>query len=680
MKRALGSILLVVIILTSSVFVGTAFAAPNELTPVIVGFKGLPDAALIHAFGGQITYEYSIINAIACSLPAQAVNALQKNPNIAYVEEDFEVTALEYGYPTEDWGIKQIGANSVHETNKGTEIKVGVIDTGINRLHEDLKLRYVTGWDFVNNDNDPMDDNGHGTHCSGIIAASLNSIAVVGVAPEASIYAYKVLNRYGSGTTSAVIAGIDRAVANGVQVISMSLGSTSYSESLELACIAAVNAGVVVVAAAGNSGNTATGSTVNYPAKSECVIAVGATNVGDVLATFSSTGPELDVVAPGVSILSDYKDVTPRDGLNRDTLYMSGTSMACPHVAGTAALMLSVNPSLTPSQVQEILQDTAIDLGTGGFDTYYGYGRIDAAQAVAQCASSLTVNIVNPASGSTVEGSVTVQASVTSEEDSVSVTYSVGTISSRILYKVESGFYEASWDTMALADGPYTLEVTATDSSGSATATINVNVDNFLPAKVEGLTAQATSATQISLTWTSNSELDLKGYNIYKSETSELTGFSLVIFVAASANSYVDAGLEDTTTYYYKVAAVDQAQNEGEASSVVSATTPVSQPLSASITMSLKTNALNTYATATVTIRDASGNPISGAIVTGQWSGATTDKDTATTNSYGVVTLQSNKVRRAPSGTVFSITITDVVREGYTYDSTSPATASVTKK
>jgi subtilisin len=598
LKRTLGSILLLVLILTSSVFVSTAFAAPNELTPVIVGFKGLPDAALIHAFGGQITHEYNLISAIACSLPAQAVNALQKNPHIAFVEEDFEVTALEYGYPTEDWGITQIGAKSVHATNKGTGIKVGVIDTGINKLHEDLSMKIGGGWDFVNNDNDPMDDNGHGTHCAGIIAAAINTyngvpVAVVGVAPEASIYAYKVLNSRGSGTISNIILGIQRAVTDQVDVISMSLGSTSYSQGLYDACVAATSNNVVVVAAAGNSGNTATGSTVNYPAKFECVIAVGATNVNDVLATFSSTGPEVDVVAPGVSILSDYKDVSPTDGRNCDTLYMSGTSMACPHVAGTAALMLSANPSLTPAQVQTILQGTAKDLGTVvGFDNYYGYGRIDASHAV----------------------------------------------------------------TDALTTTP----------------------DTTPPAQVAGLTATAISATQISLAWNLNSEADLKGYNIYRGSTE--TALSIVAFVAAPTNSYVDAGLTASTTYYYKVAAVDQSQNEGTASIVASATTPEQpaiQPLYASITMALKTVSQNTYATATVTIRDASSNLISGAIVTGQWSGATTDKDTATTNTNGVVTLQSNNVKRAASGTVFTITITNVVLSGYTYTSTT--TASITK-
>ncbi len=387
MKAKLTTILVLTVIVTSTLYSSSALAASNEKTPVIVGFKELPDAALIHAFGGDISSEYSIIPAIACNLPTQAVNALQNNPKIAYVENDFEASALEYYYPTQDWGVTQIGAKSLFYSTpsvNGDGVKVAVIDTGVNWQHEDLDGNYVTGYDFVNRDNNPMDDNGHGTHCAGIIAAEVNGIAVAGVAPQASIYAYKVLNSRGSGTISNIILGIQQAKADQVNVISMSLGSTSYSQSLYDACLAATSGGIVVVAAAGNSGNTATGSTVNYPAKFDCVIAVGATNVNDDLASFSSTGPEVDVVAPGVDVLSDYKDVTPYDGFNRDTIYMSGTSMACPHVAGTVALMLQANPRLIPAQVQTILQNTALDLGKEGYDNFFGYGRIDAAAAVAQ--------------------------------------------------------------------------------------------------------------------------------------------------------------------------------------------------------------------------------------------------------------------------------------------------------
>jgi subtilisin len=195
---------------------------PVDKVPVIVGFKGLPDAALVNAFGGDITYEYSIIPAIACSMSPHAIEALKNNPNVEYVQYEVEYQATEYnsGGVDEDWGVTKINADDIHPINRGTGVKVAVVDTGINRLHVDLKANFRGGWDFVNNDNDPNDDNGHGSHCAGIIAAAKNVDAVVGVAPDVSIYAYKALNSRGSGYTSWITAGINRAVTDGCQIIS----------------------------------------------------------------------------------------------------------------------------------------------------------------------------------------------------------------------------------------------------------------------------------------------------------------------------------------------------------------------------------------------------------------------------------------------------------------------------
>ena len=402
MKKPLSSILLVAIILVSSVLVGGAFAAPTEKIPVIIGFKDLPDAALLHAHGGEIKYEYNSIHAIAVTLPTPAIEALRKNQKVIYVEDDVEVQATEYN-PLFDWGISKIGANLVHPTNKGTGIKVAVIDTGINYLHDDLKKNLGIldpegwGYNFLSPGSLPIDDNGHGTHVAGIIAAALNEDVVVGVAPEANLYALKVLNSAGSGYTSDIIAAIEWASANGIQVISMSLGSSVGSISLQAACDDAfLNHNIVLVAAAGNNGAARTGTNILYPARYGNVIAVGATDKSNVRAYFSNTGPELDLMAPGVSILSDYIDVNPTDGLpNHDTMTMSGTSMAAPHVAGTAALILrstnevawapygftNGNGEWESAEVTKVLIGTADDLGTTGKYNLYGYGIVDADRA-----------------------------------------------------------------------------------------------------------------------------------------------------------------------------------------------------------------------------------------------------------------------------------------------------------
>ena len=302
-----------------------------------------------------------------------------------------------------------------------------------------------------------------------------------------------MLDIEGSGYYDDIIAGIDRAVVDGAQVISMSLGGPSSNQALYDACFAAKDAGVVVVCSAGNEGNSRIRDTIGYPARYDCVIAVGATDVNDKLARFSSTGPEIDVVAPGVNILSDYKDVTPNDGLNQDTWTMSGTSMACPHVAGTAALMLKANPSLTPDEVQSILQETAIDKGTTGFDTYYGWGRIDAAAAVA-----------------------------------------------------------------------------------ASIPAIPPEPDYIAPEQVQNLRAEATSDTEITLTWTPNTEPDLQGYYIYRS--TDGTNYGAEPIAPSSISSYSDTGLQASTQYYYKVSAFDLSNNEGDLSNSATATTQASPP------------------------------------------------------------------------------------------------------
>jgi subtilisin family serine protease len=220
-----------------------------------------------------------------------------------------------------------------------------------------------------------MDDNGHGTHCAGIIAAVDNDIGVIGVAPEAFLYAYKVLDSSGSGYESDVIAAINQAVIDGIQIISMSLGSDGASSTLELACNNAQAAGVLLVAAAGNDyrGNKRIEwDTVDYPGRFDSVIAVGATDQYDEKASFSSTGPNVEIAAPGVSILSTYPG-------NR-YVTASGTSMATPHVAGVAALIFA-SGVWSAAEVRNMMKTTADDLGASGTDYWYGYGLVDADEA-----------------------------------------------------------------------------------------------------------------------------------------------------------------------------------------------------------------------------------------------------------------------------------------------------------
>lgn len=388
MKSNLIPIFFSLFILAAAVIMPAAAGQTStEKIPVIIGFKEKPDAALVKAHGGEIKYQYHTIPAIAVSLPEQAINALKNNPNVAYVEQDAEVYITKRPVtpviqPPEKlpWRVDRIDAELVHNAYTGSGVKVAVIDTGIDYTHPDLADNYMGGYDFVNDDSYPMDDNGHGTHVAGTIAASDNDIGVIGVAPNADLYALKALNKRGSGYLSDIDAAIDWAIKNNMDIISMSLGG-GYSKSQEALCQKAYEAGIVIVAAAGNEAGA-----VIYPAAYSSVIAVSATDSSNKIAYFSNFGDEVELAAPGVNISSTYP------GGKYTTL--SGTSMATPHVTGTVALLLSTNIAdydntddngdglWDPVEVRSRLQSTAKDLGATGVDYYYGYGLVNAKNAL----------------------------------------------------------------------------------------------------------------------------------------------------------------------------------------------------------------------------------------------------------------------------------------------------------
>nr|1DBI_A Chain A, Ak.1 Serine Protease [Bacillus sp. Ak1] len=245
--------------------------------------------------------------------------------------------------------------------------EIAVIDTGVDYTHPDLDGKVIKGYDFVDNDYDPMDLNNHGTHVAGIAAAETNNATgIAGMAPNTRILAVRALDRNGSGTLSDIADAIIYAADSGAEVINLSLGCDCHTTTLENAVNYAWNKGSVVVAAAGNNGS----STTFEPASYENVIAVGAVDQYDRLASFSNYGTWVDVVAPGVDIVSTITG-------NRYA-YMSGTSMASPHVAGLAALLASQGRNNI--EIRQAIEQTADKIsGTG---TYFKYGRINSYNAV----------------------------------------------------------------------------------------------------------------------------------------------------------------------------------------------------------------------------------------------------------------------------------------------------------
>jgi hypothetical protein len=324
----------------------------------------------------QVRREFSrVLNGVAIELrEGETVESLKRLPNVARVTPDSIVTAFSGG------------ASNAHVAPRanagGTGVIVAVIDTGVDYNHPALGggfgagKKVIGGYDFVNDDADPMDDNRHGTHVAGIIAAQ--SQAVTGVAPQASLLAYKVLGANGKGNASDIIAAIERAVADGAEVINLSLGGPGNPDDpIARAVESAIAHGIVVCAAAGNDG---TFHAIGSPAGAPSAITVGASS-GDGLADFSTRGPATqsgaikpDLLAPGVGIVS----TVPGGG----TQALNGTSMATPYVAGLAVLLREAHPEWTPARIKAALVATALPIANEEVMAQ-GTGRVDRTRAFA---------------------------------------------------------------------------------------------------------------------------------------------------------------------------------------------------------------------------------------------------------------------------------------------------------
>jgi subtilisin len=380
----------------------------DELVNVIVTFKATPGKAARDAVqdaGAKIRREFKIINAISVELPANQVENLKKHPLVTAVEPDGEIVALERdGSANAElanaWGVEY---RAVHDAGiQGQAIKVALIDTGIDYVLDDpdnvdteFLGNYRGGYDFVNDDADPMDDNGHGTQIARTLAARRTDYAVVGVAPGVELYGLKVLGANGSGDYSGLIAALEWAVANNIDVVNMSLGGYEASAALQSAVEAAYRAGIVLVAAAGNATtlqDLRSRCAVPYPAAYGEVIAVASTDVGDDATGFSCTGPQVDLAAPGTLIYS----FVPFESCPWCAPYVdapeSRSSIASPHVAGVAALVLSHgianagDPRTLADDVKAHLCATASLASIAPSDprnpAWYGCGVVNALQAL----------------------------------------------------------------------------------------------------------------------------------------------------------------------------------------------------------------------------------------------------------------------------------------------------------
>ncbi|WP_129116972.1 S8 family peptidase [Halegenticoccus tardaugens] len=357
-----------------------ASASEGNTVEVIVGFAGKSGRRAAASEAASIHREFAF-DAMTISVNENAIPGLRNRGDVRYVEENGTMQAFAQTVP---WGVDRVDAPVAHDDGStGSGADIAIIDTGIDSDHPDLVDNLGEGEAFVEcgeggitcafsgNDNSCNeswdDDNDHGTHCAGTADAVDNDEGVVGVATEATLHAVKVLDKRGSGTFSDIAAGVEWTADQGYDVASMSLGASSGSEALKDACVYAYDRGVLLVAAAGNDGPCS--DCVGYPAAYDEVVAVSATSEDDSLADFSSTGPEIELAAPGEDVYSTIPG-------GYDTF--SGTSMACPHVAGAGALLMAEGD--TNAEARDRLRGTAEDVGLSSEEQ--GDGLLDAAAAV----------------------------------------------------------------------------------------------------------------------------------------------------------------------------------------------------------------------------------------------------------------------------------------------------------
>lgn len=362
----------------------------NDSAEVVIGlnsgransYSGLID--LVNAAGVQIVDSISIcgnVQAVVADVPLEVfpsfMEAVEARGLSRYIEPNVKFNADLVPNDTDwdlQWGPRKIEADRAWDTTMGDRsVLVAVVDTGIDWDHPDLAANYVPlGYDWVNKDDDPMDDSGHGTHVAGIIAAAINNKKGIAGLAQVRIMAEKGISEAGSGTTEDLVKAIIHAVDRGADIISCSWGSIFDSELMHEAMRYAYERGVLIVASAGNEGR----NWKSYPAAYDEVVAVTATDDHDSSPGWTSFGEWVELAAPGWEIYSTIWDDYYATA--------SGTSMSAPHVSGVAALIWSQFPYMTRDQVRAQLRMTADDLGLRGFDVYYGFGRINARKAVEQ--------------------------------------------------------------------------------------------------------------------------------------------------------------------------------------------------------------------------------------------------------------------------------------------------------
>lgn len=532
---------------------------------VIITFKDKIDYEIINKYNGEVLNEYKNFPSITVNMPSFLVNDLKIDnlPNVLSIEKSIKVQLNEEYV---DWGIPKTKTDVMWDsTYTGKDVKIAVIDSGIEYYHEDLNV--VSGISFIteaDGNTDYDDYNGHGTHVAGIIAGQHNGVGVKGVAPDSKIYAVKVFDESGTSDASYILQGIDWAITNNMDIISMSLGFQSGFTALEDAIQKAEDSGIIVVAASGNDrqgsiseggcGGVDTNDCVDYPAAYPTTIAVG--SIGDSssydnLSNFSSVGPAVDVIAPGYNIGSTY--------LNGTYKYLSGTSMATPYATGALALLKEKHPTKSHSELRQLLIDSAIDYGVAGKDNLFGNGLI---QSTGEIKTSDSTPPSSPTGLSGVASDSQVSLSWNKNEEIDLKGYNIY----RDGFKINSSIITTeSYNVTGLTnDSTYNFSVTAVDDSLNESNKSNsisltpVASDTTAPNNVTNIIEEH-SSNSINLTWENPTESDFKHIEIFRDNQ---------LIHTTTSNSYSDNDLIENTEYVYKLVSVDNSDNKSDGTSI----------------------------------------------------------------------------------------------------------------
>ncbi|MEV6492928.1 S8 family serine peptidase [Actinoplanes sp. NPDC051633] len=449
--------------------------AAETSVPLVVGVRGAvgelpPEATETGAQPGAITVD------VPRSRAGEVAAELRSDPSVAYVEPDHiaraaAITPADPSYGSQ-WGIAKTRVNTAWGVTRGaSSVTVAVVDTGVKKL-PDLAPRILPGYDFVNDDNDPTDDDGHGTMTAGVIAATANNgIGVAGICWYCKILPVKVLGAGGSGSYSDIAAGIRYAADKGSDIINLSLGGSADSQLLRDAVAYAAAKGSLVIAAAGNSGSSA----LHFPAAIASVLAVGASTPGDARYPWSNYGSSwVDLAAPGCNPAQDVAGVLAN---------FCGTSSATPFASGVAALLASTSPAPSAARIRQALTLSAAKLA--GNWVAATSGRVDAAAALGSMAA-LTVDKAmpavafrSPAASATVHGFVTVGVAATDDTGVAKVQLLAN---GRLLGTDAAAPYAFRWASAGY-NGTITLQLRAYDRAGNVTiANRTVWADNTGPA------------------------------------------------------------------------------------------------------------------------------------------------------------------------------------------------------